>query len=76
MFVRAVRLEPHILAEHELRCCLLRSLAERLAFFRAVDSIQVDAFRLFVVQHFDGVAVNHGDDEAGEFGRRTVNYEP
>jgi hypothetical protein len=35
----------------------------------------VDAFRPFLVQHFDGVAVNNGDDEAGELGRRAVNYE-
>ncbi len=75
MFVRAVRLEHHIFAKHELRCCLLRSLAKRLGFLRAVDAIQVDAFRPFVVQHFDGVAVNNGDDEAGELGRPTVNSE-
>jgi hypothetical protein len=76
MFVRAVRLEHHIFAKHELRCCLLRSLAKSLGFLRAVDAIQVNAFRPFIVQHFDRVAINNGDDEAGELSCATLNYEP
>jgi hypothetical protein len=74
MSVLAVRLEHYTYAKHELRCCLLRSLAERLRFLRAVDAIQADALRLFVVQDFDRVAVDNGDDEAGELGRPAVNY--
>ncbi len=45
---------------------LLRSLAEGLAFLRAIDPAEADAFRVLVVQDFDGVAVEDGDDEAGE----------
>ena len=63
MPVLAVRLEHDIFAKNEVRCCLLRSLAERLAFLRAVDAIQAYALRLFVMQDFDRVAVNNGDDE-------------
>lgn len=43
-------------------------LAERLAFLRAVDVAEADAFRPLVVQDFDGVAVEDGDDGAGEVG--------
>jgi len=37
-----------------------------LAVFRAVDAVQADAFSVVVVQDFDGVAVENGDDGAGE----------
>ncbi len=75
MPILAMRLEYYIFAKNELRCCLLCSLAERLGFFRAVDAIQADALRLFVVQDFDDVAVDNGDDDAGKLGRPAVNYE-
>ena len=52
----------------------LRSLAERLRFLRAVDAIQADALRLFVMQDFDRVAVDNGDDEAGELCRPAFTY--
>lgn len=64
MPVLAVRLEQHILAKNKLRCCLLRSLAEGLAVFGAVNAIQTDAFSLFIVQNLDDIAVDNGDDEA------------
>jgi hypothetical protein len=48
---------------------MLGSLAERLAFLRAVDAAEADAFRVVVVQHFEGVAVEDGDDGAGEVGK-------
>jgi len=38
----------------------------RLAVLRAVDPAEVDAFRVLVVQDFDRVAVEDGDDGAGE----------
>jgi hypothetical protein len=47
---------------------LLGSLAVGLAFFWAVDAIKADAFGVMVVQDFDGVAVEDGDDGAGEVG--------
>jgi hypothetical protein len=36
---------------------LLRSLAIGLAFLRAVDAAETDAFWALIVQDFDGVAV-------------------
>ena len=74
MPVLAVRLEHDIFAKNELRCCLLRSLAERLGFLRAVDAIQADALGLLILQDFDGVAVDHRDDDGGELSRAAVNY--
>ena len=47
---------------------LLRSLAEGLAFLRAIDPAEADAFRVLVVQDFEGVAVEDGDDLAEEVG--------
>jgi hypothetical protein len=37
-----------------------------LALLRAVDAAQADAFRVLVVQDFEGVAVEDGDDGVGE----------
>jgi hypothetical protein len=48
---------------------LLRSLTVDLAFLRAVNPAETDAFRVLVVQDFDGVAVENGDDLAGEIRR-------
>ena len=36
--------------------------------FRALDPVETNAFSLTVVQDFDGVAVEHGDNGAGEIG--------
>jgi hypothetical protein len=44
----------------------LSSRAVRLAFSRAVDAAEADAFRVLVVEDFDGVAVEDGDDRAGK----------
>jgi hypothetical protein len=51
------------------RRCLLRSLPERLAFLRTVDPAEADALRVVVVQDFESVAVEDGDDGAREFRR-------
>jgi len=59
----------HNAALREVKCHMLGSLAERLAFLRAVDAAEADAFRVVVVQHFEGVAVEDGDDGAGEVGK-------
>jgi hypothetical protein len=37
-----------------------------LAFLRAIDPAEADAFSVAVVQDFEGVAVEDGDDRAGE----------
>jgi hypothetical protein len=37
-----------------------------LAFLRTVDPVEADTFRVLVVQDFEGVAVEDGDDLAGE----------
>jgi hypothetical protein len=49
----------------------LSSLAVRLAFSREVDAAEADAFRVLVVEDFDGVAVEDGDDRAGKV---RINY--
>lgn len=64
----AVRLDGHVLPEGEGRGRLLRSLAEGLLFLRTIDAAEADAFRVLVVQDFEGVAVEDGDDGAGEVG--------
>jgi hypothetical protein len=43
---------------------LLRSFAVGLAFLRAVDAVEPDAFGVVVVQDFNGVAVEDGDNGA------------
>jgi hypothetical protein len=45
---------------------LLGSLAEGLALLWAVDPAEADAFSFVVAHNFDGVAVEDGDDGAGE----------
>jgi hypothetical protein len=41
---------------------MLGSLAERLAFLWAVDAAEADALRALIVQDFESVAVEDGDD--------------
>lgn len=62
----AVRLDGHVLPEGEGRGRLLRSLAEGLFLLRTVDAAEADTFGVLVVQDFEGVAVDDGDDGAGE----------
>jgi len=38
-------------------------------FSRAVDAVDAETFSVVVVQDFEGVAVEDGDDEAGEVRR-------
>ena len=42
---------------------------QMVGFFRAVDAAQADTFRAGVVQHFECVTVEDGDDGAGEVGK-------
>jgi len=49
--------------------CLFRIQTPRVvgwALLRAVDAAQADAFRVLVVQDFEGVAVEDGNDGVGE----------
>jgi hypothetical protein len=39
-----------------------------LDFLRAVDDTEADTLRVLMVQDFDGIAVEDGDDGAGEAG--------
>ena len=48
---------------------MLGSLEKGLAFLRAVDPAEADAFSVLVVQDFEGATVKDGDDGAGEVGR-------
>jgi hypothetical protein len=59
----------------EARGGLLRTLAERLAFFWAVDAAEADAFSMVAVQDFDGVAVNDANDGAGAWMLLTTSWE-
>jgi hypothetical protein len=44
-------------------------------FFRGVDAPEVDTFSAVVVQDFDGVAVEDGDDGDGDDGAGEVRRE-
>jgi hypothetical protein len=43
-----------------------------LAFLWTVNAVETDAFRVLVVQDFESVAVEDGDDGAGEVGGPAV----
>jgi hypothetical protein len=58
----AVSLDRNVFAEGEGRGSLLGFLPECLAFLWAIDAAQADAFSMVAVQHFDGIAVEDGDD--------------
>jgi hypothetical protein len=42
-----------------------RTSRKRLALLRAVEAVETDAFRVLVVQDFEGIAFEDGDDGAG-----------
>ncbi len=76
VLVLAKGLKRDFLPEGEVRGGLLRSFAIGLAFLRAVDPAEADAFGFVVVQDFNGVAVDHGDDGPGYFrGRNKAGEE-
>jgi hypothetical protein len=43
-----------------------------LALIRAVDAVEADTFRVSVVEDFEGIAVEDGDDGVGEFSERIL----
>ena len=65
VLVMAVGLDCDFLPKGEGRGCLLGTLAVGLAFLYAVDAVETDPFGVDVVQDFDGVAIEDGDDGAG-----------
>ena len=46
---------------------MLSVVAVGLALLWAVNPAEADAFRVLVVQNFEGVAIEDGDDLAGEW---------
>lgn len=62
----AVGLNRDFFAKGEVRGGVLGSRAVSLAFLRAVDAAEADAFSMVTVQDFDGVAVEDRDDAAGK----------
>jgi hypothetical protein len=75
VLVVAVGLDGDLLPEGEGRGRLLRSLAEGLFLLRTVDTAEADTFGVLVVQDFEGVAVEDGDDGAGEVGECSIRNE-
>jgi hypothetical protein len=73
VLVEAVSLERDYFPESEVRGGVLGFLAVSLAFLRTVDPAETDAFRVLVVEDFEVVAVEDGDDGAGEVGSTAVN---
>ena len=61
-------LDRDFLAVGEGRRELLGFLAAGLFLLRAVDAVESDALSLAVVEHVNGVSVDHADDLAGEGG--------
>ena len=59
-----VGLNGNVLPEGEVRGGVLGALAVGLAFLWTVDATEADVFRVLIVQNFDGVAVEDGDDGA------------
>jgi hypothetical protein len=64
VLVLAVRLECDFFPEGEGRGGMLGVVAVCLALLRAVDAAEADTLRAGVVEDFDGVAVEDGDDLA------------
>ena len=48
---------------------MLGVVAVCLTRLRTVDPTQADTFRMGVVQHFDGVGIEDGNNGAGEVGK-------
>ena len=68
VLIVTVSLDGDVLPKDEVRGGVLGIVAKGLAFFRAVDATETDAFRALVVQDFQSVAVKDGDNGTGEVG--------
>jgi hypothetical protein len=58
-----------------LRRLVFSFVAEGLAFLRTDDATESDTFRMGVVQDFNGIAVEDGDDGANEAGEGSYRME-
>ncbi len=67
VLIVAVGLDGYIFPKGVVRGGMFGIVAKGLAFLRAVDPAEADAFRVLVVQVFDGVAVEDRDNLAGKF---------
>jgi hypothetical protein len=72
VLVVVVGLDGHVLPEGEFRGGGLGVVAVGLAFLRAVDAAEADAFNMVTVQYIDGVAINYSDYSSGEVGRSCI----
>jgi len=70
VLVVSVGLDGDFLPKGKVRSGLLGSLAEGLALLWAIDATETDTFRAVIVQDFEGVAVEDGDDGTGEIRRK------
>ena len=52
------------------RACFARLLAVSSAFLRTLDTAESDTFSVVVVQDFERVVVEDGDDRSGEVGSK------
>jgi len=68
VLVVAVGLDGHVLPKGEVRGGVLGVVAVGLALLRTVNTAEADTFSAVVVQDFEGIAVEDGDDGAGEVG--------
>jgi hypothetical protein len=69
VLVLAECLKGNFFPEGEVRGGVLGFLAVGLAFLLAVDAVESNKLRPLVVQDFDSIAVEDGDDGAGEICR-------
>ena len=58
----------HNAALREVKRYMLGVVAVGLAFLRTVDIAEADTFRAVVVEDFDGIAVEDGDNAASKVG--------
>jgi len=58
----AVGLDRHVFTEGEVRSGVFGIVAKGLALLRVVDAAETDAVRVLVVQDFERVAVENGDN--------------
>jgi hypothetical protein len=71
-------LKGDFLPEGEVGGGFLGALAGSLALLRAINAVEADSSSVVVVQDFEGVVVEDGDDGAGEVsmsGETSRNYQ-
>jgi hypothetical protein len=69
IIVLAECLQRDFLPEGEVSDGVLGACAVRLAFLGSIDAVEKNLFGSAIVQDFDGVAIEDGDNGAGEVQR-------